>query len=104
MYHPFLEGKRIYLRGLERKDLSGRFFQWANDEEVTRFLFMGVNPNVLENLEEWFDEVRKSEKDIVLMVVDKESDREIGYCGFHEIRWLHRSAEYRVFIGEENFR
>ncbi len=104
MYHPFLEGKRIYLRGLERNDLSGRFFQWANDEEVTRFLFMGVNPNVLENLEEWFDEVRKSEKDIVLMVVDKESDREIGYCGFHEIRWLHRSAEYRVFIGEENFR
>ncbi len=54
-YHQFLEGNRIYLRGIEKCDLQGRFLQWANDKEVTRFLFMGVFPNVLENLEEWFE-------------------------------------------------
>jgi len=101
MRHPFLEGKRIYLRGLEKSDLPGRFFQWANDKEVTRFLFMGVFPNVLENLEEWFEEIRKSDKDIVFLIVDKKSDKEIGFCSFNQIRWLHRSAEYRIFIGEK---
>ena len=104
MYHPFLEGKRIYLRGLEKKDLSGRFFQWANDKEVTHYLFMGVTPNILQNLEDWFEEIRKSEYDIVFMIIDKESDQEIGFCGFHVIRWLHRHAEYRVFIGDDDFR
>jgi RimJ/RimL family protein N-acetyltransferase len=103
MYHPFLEAKRIYLRGIEKKDLEGLFFQWANDKEVTRFLFMGVFPNILENLQDWFEQIRKSKEDIVLMIIDKNSDKEIGFCGFHQIRWIHRSAEYRIFIGEKDF-
>lgn len=103
MYHPFLEGRRIYLRGFEKKDLSGRFFQWANDKEVTRFLFMGAFPNMLENLEEWYEETRKSCKDVVFMILDKKTNREIGFCGFHEMRPIHRSAEYRIFIGEKNY-
>jgi len=101
-YHQFLEGNRIYLRGIEKCDLQGRFLQWANDKEVTRFLFMGVFPNVLENLEEWFEGIRKSNEDVVFMIVDKETNKEVGFCGFHEIRWLHRSAEYRIFIGEKD--
>ncbi len=35
------------------------------------------------------------------MIVDKKSDKEIGFCSFNQIRWLHRSAEYRIFIGEK---
>lgn len=104
MHHPFIVGNKVYLRGIEKKDLSGHFFQWANDEAVTRFLFMGLKPNILENLEEWFDELRKSDKEIVMMVVDKKSDEIIGFCGLYEIRWVSRSAEYRVFIGENEFR
>ena len=100
---PFLVGNRIYLRGLEKKDLQGRFFQWANDKEVTRFLFMGVFPNVLENLEEWFEEIRKSDKDAVFMIVDKKNNKQIGFSGFYEIHWVHRSAEFRIFIGEKKY-
>ena len=103
MKHPFIEGLKIYLRGIEKRDLEGRFFQWANDKEVTHYLFMGVFPNILENLEEWFEEIRKSNKDVVFMIIDKNTDQEIGFCGFHEIRWIHRSAEYRAFIGEKEF-
>lgn len=103
MYHPFLKGKRICLRGIEKKDLQGNFFQWANDKEVTRHLFMGITPNIQENLEEWFEHIRKSQKDIVLMVIDRHKNKEIGFCGFHEIRQFHGSAEYRIFIGEKDY-
>ena len=103
MYHSFMEGERIYLRGIEKKDLEGAFFQWANDKEVTRYLFMGAVPNILENLNDWFDAMRKSNEDIVFMVIDRENDREIGFCGFHRILWMHRHAEYRVFLGDKDY-
>lgn len=103
MYHEFLEGKKVYLRGIEKPDLQGNLFQWANDKEVTRYLFMGVYPNILENLQEWYEDLRKSSKDVVFMIVDKHSDNNIGFCGFHEMRSIHRSAEYRVFLGEKDY-
>lgn len=101
MYHPFLEANKVYLRGIEKKDLEGKFFQWANDKEVTHFLFMGSFPNILENLYDWFEQMRRSNEDVVFMIIDKAKDRELGFCGFHQIRWIHRSAEYRIFIGEK---
>ena len=103
MYHPFLEGNRIYLRGIEKKDLQGNFFQWANDKEVTRFLFMGVFPNNQENLEEWFEHMRKSDTNVVLMIVNKSDDKVIGFTGLFEMRWIHRTAEFRLFIGEKDY-
>ena len=105
MYHPFLEGDRIYLRGAEKKDLDvkGSLFQWLNDKEVTRYLFMGAIPNKEEGMEAWFEDMRKNNKDILFMIIDKEKDVEIGFCGFHEIRDVHRSAEYRIFVCEKNY-
>lgn len=104
MYHPFIVGNGIYLRGVERADLSGPFFQWANDEATTRYLFMGARPNVAENLEEWFDDVRHSSTEIVFMIVDSETDTPIGFAGLHRIEWISRTAEYRVFIGDADYR
>jgi RimJ/RimL family protein N-acetyltransferase len=104
MQHPFLVGPAVYLRGIERADMEGPLFQWGNDEETTRYLFMGTRPNVLENLQEWYDEVRHSSGDIVMMAVDRETDAPIGFAGLHRIEWVSRTAEYRVFIGEAAFR
>ena len=36
LVHPFLEGDKVYLRGLEKSDLQTNYFQWLNDQEVTR--------------------------------------------------------------------
>jgi len=103
MYHPFLVGNRIYLRGFEFEDLSREFFQWANDEEVTRFLFMGERPNIKENLEEWFQEMRKNQNEVVMIVADIKNNKSIGFCGLHAIRWVSRNAEYRIFIGDKSY-
>lgn len=103
MEHAFMEANRIYLRAIEKKDLGSSFFDWSNDKEVTHFLFMGVFPNMMENLEAWYEDLRKSDKDVVFMIVDKDKNKEIGFCGFHQIRWLHRNAEYRIFIGDKAY-
>lgn len=103
MRHPFLTGNRIYLRGIEKEDLSGRFFEWANDKEVTQFLYMGAFPNNLENLEKMFEDIKKNDTDIAFMIVDKDTDREVGFCGFHRVLWVHKNAEYRIFLGEKDY-
>jgi len=102
MYHPYLVGDKLYLRGIEKEDLSGPFFQWMNDEVVTRYLIMGSRPNILQNLEDWFEELRKKEDEIVFMIMSK-SNYEIGYCGLYHVSWISRNAEYRIFIGETDF-
>ena len=62
MYHPFIIGEKIYLRGMERDDLEGNYFQWANDPEVTHYMFMGAMPNTMEQLEEEYEQLTKSSR------------------------------------------
>jgi len=45
MKRPFLIGEKSYLRGLELLDLTGNYFQWFNDQEITRYMKNGSFPN-----------------------------------------------------------
>jgi len=104
VHHPFIIGNGIYLRGIERADLSGPMFDWANDEETTRYLFMGTTPNIAENLDDWFEATRKATNEVVFMICDVETDESIGFAGLHAIHWVSRMGEYRVFIGNKDYR
>ena len=103
MRSPFITGKKLYLRGLKREDLRGNMFNWANDSEVTHYMFMGLVPNSIELMEEEYDKLTRSEKDIILAIIDKKSDKHIGNVGLYSINWVARSAEYRIIIGEKAF-
>jgi len=103
MYHPFIEGKKIYLRGLEKNDLVGNMFQWANDPEVTYYMFMGAMPNSMELLEEEYEQLTKSRNDVVFAVVEKDTDLHIGNVGLYVINWISRAAEFRIIIGEKEY-
>lgn len=103
MHHPFIPGERIYLRGLERKDLAGNMFQWANDAEVTHYMVMGALPNNIELLEEEYEQLVKSKNDVVFAVVDKKTDIHIGNVGLYVINWISRTAEFRIIIGEKEY-
>lgn len=109
MYHPFIVGEKLYLRGIEKEDLSRNMFQWPNDSEVTHYMVLGAIPNSgsiycsWNTLEEEYEKLRKSEKDIVFAIVDKESDNVIGIVGLYDISWIPRHAELRIVIGEKDF-
>lgn len=103
MYHPFIVGEKIYLRGLEKSDLTGNMFQWANDAEVTHYMFMGAMPNAIEQLEKEHEELIKSPKDVVFAIIETKLDTHIGNVGLYSIEWIGRSAELRIIIGEKGF-
>lgn len=103
MKTPFITGERLYLRGLEKEDLKGNMFNWANDSEVTHYMYTGLKPNTMEVLEKEYDNVVHSDKDVVFAIMDKKTKQHIGNVGLYTINWLYRSAEYRIIIGEKSF-
>lgn len=103
MHHPFIIGEKVYLRALEKNDLVGNMFQWANDSGVTHYMFMGAVPNTMERLEEEYEQLLNSKNDVVLAAIDQKTDIHIGNVGLYVINWINRSAEFRIIIGEKEY-
>ena len=109
MHHPYIIGKKIYLRGIEKEDISGNMSQWSNDPEITHYMVMGAVPNSgviycsWNTLEEEYEQLKNSDKDIVFAIVDKESDKIIGIIGLYGISWIPRLAELRIVIGDKDY-
>lgn len=100
MKAPFISGKKVYLRGIERQDLPN-LVRWMNDPEVTHFLFMGDKPAHLELVtEEWEKQIR-SHDEVAFAIADSKKDKMVGWTGLYRINWISRHAEYRVFIGDK---
>ena len=103
MKEPFLVGEHIYLRGICEEDLSGNYFQWLNDYEVSKYTESGRTPNTKEAMENYFRQVIGNSNNIAFAVVDKESDRHIGNVKLGPINWVHRCAEFGILIGEKEY-
>ena len=102
MTSPFITGKKIYFRGILPEDLP-QISRWMSDPEVTHFLFMGDRPANLKLIQEQYDRDQRAADEVSIAVVDKKSDRIIGWGGLYRINWISRTAEYRVFIGDKKY-
>jgi RimJ/RimL family protein N-acetyltransferase len=114
MHHPFLIGEKVYLRALERTDLTGPMFDWAHDPEVTEYMVMGFVPNTVEALEREFSALTKNgtagllqlpehPANIILAIIDRQTDTHIGNIGLFGINWLMRIAEIRHLLGNRQY-
>ena len=99
----FIEGKGFHLRELRESDLDGNWYQWFNDSEVTRLQNKKIFPNSRDRQRAYFEQLKKSESDVVLAIVDTASGQHVGNVGLHRIDWVHRSAELGIVIGEKAF-
>ena len=100
MKNPFLVGTKVYLRPLERED-APLFVPWLNDAAVTRTLEIFYRPINLQTELDFIDNVYKSEHDIVLGIVPKDTDTLIGVTGLHRLEFKHRRAVFAICIGEK---
>lgn len=103
MKHPFIVGKKIYLRGLEKYDLESEYFQWLNDQDVTRYLDSGNFPNTIENMEEFYRNTVLSSNNVIFAIVDIESDKHIGNIKLGPINWISRISPVGIMIGDKDY-
>lgn len=101
---PFISGHKVYLRTLELKELKeGPYLQWLNDPEVTLYLETGLFPTTHEDLEQYYRSVVQNPQNIMLAIIDRETNKHIGNVKLGSINWLHRFAEFGIMIGDKSF-
>jgi [ribosomal protein S5]-alanine N-acetyltransferase len=103
MKTPFIVGRQLYLRPLEREDLNERYLGWLNDPEVTRYLESGIFPATADDLRKFYEQTVGSPGQVILAVADRETDQHIGNVKLGPINWVHRSATLGILIGERQF-
>lgn len=98
---PFVEGKRILLRPLSRRDVNEMYLSWLNDPEVNRFNSHAIFPYSKEELTRYVAGSSKDRSKVILAIVDKTTKRHIGNVTLQSIDWVARSAEFAILIGEK---
>jgi len=97
----FLEGKKIYLRPLEKDDIKGNYRKWLNDQEVCLHNAHGVFPVTTVDLEKYLESAAKDK--VVLGIFDLQSHEHIGNVSLQQIDWVSRNAEFAIIIGEKKY-
>lgn len=97
-------GARIYLRPLERGDLTDRYLGWLNDPEVNFYMESGTFPVTSADLEKFYGDVTSSRTQVIFAIAGKKSNEHIGNVKLGPISWVHRRATFGILIGEKKFR
>ena len=98
----FIEGSRIYLRGVCPDDVDARYHRWMNDPEVTRFLESRFVPKTQSELRDFVVDLIGSVHAVFLAIVLKENGTHIGNIKLGNIDWIHRFADVGLLIGEKD--
>lgn len=98
-----INGKKIFLRSLNIDDVYGRWWQWFNDPEVTRFMNKGNSENNIKKQLNFFNKTNNSKKFSIFAICEKKLGIHIGTTGLHHIDLANRSAQFGIVIGEKNY-
>jgi len=102
MQHNFLEGQRVFFRPYYEDDLNF-IFEWFNDPVVTHYMFTGQKPKTKDSIRETIMQDILSERNVVFMIVDKNSSETIGTVGLYDIHSTALKAEMRIIIGNKEY-
>ena len=97
---PVINGENISLRPITWED-TDRIVAWRNKPSVYRH-FIFRQPFTRELHETWLATKVDTGKVIQYIIVDKETGRSVGSVYFRDIDPENESAEYGIFIGEED--
>lgn len=97
----FLESERIELRPVQESDYE-LITSWLNDGEITTFMFYGQRPQTLKQVHEWLETDLSSDKNVILMVLDKSTQKTIGFTGYYNLHFTARKGELRILLGDKS--
>lgn len=101
-YYKKLVGERIYLSPMNMEDAE-KYVEWFCDFKMTDGIGKSSDIVTVQAEREWIENVLKN-NELTFAIVDLESDKLIGNCGFNTIDNKNRTAEVGIFIGEEENR
>jgi RimJ/RimL family protein N-acetyltransferase len=88
----FLVGKNVSLRALTEDDFEG-YFEWLNDQNITKWMQRGIRPNTMESMHEYL------KHNLVFAIMA--GGQHIGNITLANIHQDFRSAEITIMLGRE---
>ena len=97
-----LRGKKISLASIKENNLE-QLREWRNRPELRKYFREHKEiSQVMQTT--WFNKINQDSNQVNFEICDKESNKLIGHCGLYYINWVHRHAEFGIYIGNDNFR
>ena len=103
----FLKGERVLLRPIEADEvqkISHIFVKWFNDGAVTYYMFTGQKPQNAKQIAEQINKDLSLGDAAIFLAVDIKTKKMIGYAGLYAVHPTAKKAEFRILIGEKDFR
>ena len=98
----YYKGDVINLRAIKKEDYTEGMARWANDPDFNRYLTHGIRPTSVAAMEDLYEDLIKKDH-VIFTVVDKKTEKAVGFVGIFNIRPQPRVAEYVIHIGEKSF-
>lgn len=96
----YLEGERIGLHKLSRKEATRSYVDWMNDPEVTRYLVSGSFPTTMQDLHVFIDGANGANR-VTFAIYRKDQDRHVGNVKLDQIDWVSRRCDLGIAIGDK---
>lgn len=99
-----IKGNKVILRSLRKEDVSGNWWQWFNDTEVTKYMNKGQETNTVEKQMAFFEKMEASDSDFVMAICNKETKEHIGTTAVHRIRMENgkKIGNFGIIIGDRS--
>jgi len=98
-----LRGKKIHLTSVERESLE-QMRNWRNQPEMRKYFreYREISKDMQEN---WYTKRVQSDREQVNFEIhENNTGALIGHCGLYYIDWLHRHAEFGIYVGDKTYR
>jgi len=95
------KSERLCFRGINEKD-SERLVRWRSNPELIRF-FRNAEPISLKSHTEWYNSYKSNSDRVDFIILEMESNTEIGTIGVNDVDYNTGSCEISYMIGEIEF-
>jgi RimJ/RimL family protein N-acetyltransferase len=96
-----LSEDKILLRQIEREDLPA-LQRWKNDPEIVSLLGGFSRGYTADGMQKWLEYHRGRSDEVLLAIVDMETEACLGHVGFYQIDHRVRSAEFAILLGDKS--
>ena len=97
-----IKGKKITLSPVEREDIE-QLRNWRNQPELRKYF--REHRDISKTMQSaWFDKINNDPNQVNFEIREAENNKLIGHCGLYYISWIHRHAEFGIYIGADDYR
>jgi RimJ/RimL family protein N-acetyltransferase len=102
-YDIFLRGELVDLVvPNERAIHVDGWYDWFNDQELTRHMGQGMFPNSPQQQEKFLTQLRTTESRLALMIRPKEENRVVGIASLSKICHVKRQADFAMVVARRS--